>query len=125
MQCVSQSINGPDAHITVVGQDGRRLDYFANFGPGYSPSETGWVLVLTGTPEPVAPQAVSAMDVVADFEPLAIDVGLDTVGFFTEQMIAALEAGQVASQRHDGEPDADTRLAQLKKELAAVRDAAT
>jgi hypothetical protein len=40
-------------------------------------------------------------------------------------MIAALKAGQVAPQRHDGEPDAETRLAQPKRELAAVRDAAT
>jgi hypothetical protein len=68
---------------------------------------------------------VSAIDVVRDFEPRDIDVGRDTVGFFTEQMIAALEAGQVAPRRGDGEPDAETRLAQLKRELAAVRDAAT
>jgi hypothetical protein len=122
---MTEAINGPDAHITVLGQDRRRFDYFADFGPDYSPGETGWVLVLTGTPEPVAPQAVSAMDVVGDFEPMAIDVGRDTVGFFTGQMIAALEAGRVAPQRYDGEPDAETRLAELKRELAAVRDAAT
>jgi hypothetical protein len=125
MQCMTEAINGPDAHITVLGQDRRRFDYFADFGPDYSPGETGWVLVLTGTPEPVAPQAVSAMDVVGDFESMDIDVGRDTVAFFTQQMITALEAGQVAPQRHDGEPDAETRLAELKRELAAVHDAAT
>jgi hypothetical protein len=38
---------------------------------------------------------------------------------------SALEAGHVTPRRHDGEPDAETRLAQLKRELAAVRDAAT
>jgi hypothetical protein len=119
---MSESSNEPDAHITVLGQDGRRFDYFAYSGPDYSPGETGWVLVLTGTPEPVAPQAVSAMHVVGDFESMDINVGRDTVGFFTKQMIAALEAGQVAPQRHDGEPDAETRRAQLKRELAAVRD---
>ena len=44
--------DGPRAQITALGADGTRFEYFALCGPDYSPGETGWVLVLSGTPEP-------------------------------------------------------------------------
>jgi hypothetical protein len=108
--------------ITVLGEDGTRFDYFAYCGRDYSPGETGWVLVLSGTPTPIDPQALSALQVVEDLESMGVDTARDSVGFFTEQMVRAVEAGEVAPCRHDGEPDAPARLGQLRRELATVRD---
>ena len=106
--------------VTAMGRDGSRFEYFALAGSGYSPGETGWLLILSGRPEMIPPQPLTAIDVVGDLESMGVDAARETVAFFTEEMVSALEAGDVAPPRHDDEPDAQRRLQQLRDELAAV-----
>ena len=124
-EAVPEPVSPPRPQITATGRGSERFEYFACYGSESSPGETGWVLVLTGTGKILAPQALSAKEVVEDLEAMGALGSADargSVSLFTEQMIAALEAGQVHERRHEDEPDAETRLEQLRRELAAIQD---
>jgi hypothetical protein len=99
------------------------MKYYALHGLPYSPGETGWVLIVDGASPAIEPQAITVQDVVGDLSASVKDEDvlegmLFVVRTSTESMIGALETGNVAASKHDGEPSPADRLLQLGEELA-------
>lgn len=84
----------PSPDITVHGHDGSVFRYFAARGQDFSPSQVGWVLVVTGLEPPIDPQAITVREAIDDLESMVAGdrSPREAVQFFTELMIEDLES---------------------------------
>lgn len=84
----------PSPDITVQGHDGSVFRYFAVRGPDFSPSQVGWVLVVTGVEPPIGAQAIAVREAIDDLESMVTGdrSPREAVQFFTELMIEDLES---------------------------------
>ena len=82
----------PSPDITVHGHDGSVFRYFAVRGREFSPSQVGWVLVVTGLEPPIDPQAITVKEAVGDLESMMAGdrSPREAVQFLTELMIEDL-----------------------------------
>jgi hypothetical protein len=110
--------------ITLHGTDDTVMTYHAVYGPEYSAPETGWVLVVTGRPEPMDPQALPVEEVVGDLRAMMPDdqSSLGAVVVFTKAMLESLGERVVeleAKGEDASEPRrrADELRAELEKAL--------
>jgi len=113
----------PRPDITVQGHDGSVFRYFAIRGRDFSPSQVGWVLLVTSLEPPIDPQAISVREAIDDLESMVAGdrSPREAVQFFTELMIEDLE-----SRANDVPPEqaapyrvrADELQAQLSDALA-------
>lgn len=111
--------------IVVQGENGSIFLYTAVHGPEFSPEETGWVLVVENSPQPLDPQTLSAAEVLGDLRSMEMTSPPpeELVRFFTELMIESL-ARQVAELDANGRATGEgrARLKELRKELAALSE---
>lgn len=110
--------------ITLGGEDGAQMRYYAFAGNDYSPGETGWVLVVEGGPHLLDPQAITIAEVMGDLEvtvpPDDLPAIREILRIKSEEMIEALERGEVAPTQRDDEPSAVERLDQLRADFRTV-----
>lgn len=111
----------PD-EINLVNPDGSQWTYTPYHGDEYSPGETGWILIITGTRE-LDPQPVSLIDMLGDFDSmgLAETTAPELAILLTEEIAESLRTGHVAAKKHGNEPTAAQRLSQIEAELAEAR----
>jgi hypothetical protein len=106
--------------ITLDGTDGSTWTYHAVCGPQFSVPETGWVLTMKG-PNAVAPQALTAGEVLGDLKAMMPDVQSSVGGVmaFTREMVESLDqqADEMESRNEDA-TETRNRARELERELA-------
>lgn len=116
---VSNAVDEFPGEFNLVNPDGSQWTYIPCYGDQYSPGETGWILTMTG-PRALDPQPVGLADMLGDFDVmgLAETTAPEVAIIFTAEIAANLRAGNVAAKKHEEEPTAAQRLAQIEAELA-------